>query len=168
MDAFLVLSILGIILSGFGIYVLRGGYKRLYITPNRLPVVAPEAFKYVFLPAGVAITVFALAMPPFVPDSARDIFFYTGASLLVVAMVLSILSPRWLKPRWLAYLEDVYGRTFTQAILLPAAGDDPDWPRRMRTLEDVKLWAAGVAEQMSFPPHLGRIDREAWRQIHQP
>jgi hypothetical protein len=158
MDAFLMLSLLGMILLGFGIYVLRGGYKRLYITPNRLPVVAPEASKYVFLPAGVAIIVFALAMPPFIPDSARNIFFYAGAGLLVVAMVLSIISPRWLKPRWLVYLEDTYGRSFTQVVLLPAAGNDPGWVQRMRTLEDVKLWAADVAERMGFPPRPGRTD----------
>ncbi len=168
MGAFLILSLLGMILLGFGAYVLCGGYKRLYITPNKLPVVAPEAFKYVFVPAGVAIIVFALAMPPFVPDGARDIFFYAGAGLLVVAMVLSIISPRWLKPRWLVHLEDTYGRSFTQVVLLPAAGRDPDWPQRMRTLEDVKLWAAGVAEQMGFPPHPGRTDREAWQQLRRP
>lgn len=52
----------------------------------------------------------------------------------------------------LMYLEDTYGYDFTQIILLPAAGDEPGWAQRMRTLEDVKMWAAEVAKQHDFPP----------------
>jgi hypothetical protein len=92
-------------------------------------------------------------------EMRRDIWGYIVVPSFLVSIILGIWSPRWLKPRWLVYLEDTYGRTFTQAVLLPAAGDDPDWPQRMRTLEDVKLWAAGVAKQMGFPPPPGRTDR---------
>lgn len=152
MDAFLLLSLIALCLFTFGIYLWRGGYKSLYITRNRLPVVAPQAFKNILIPFGICMFVFALAMPSFIPKNLRDLFFDIGVVLFVLTLLLGIWDPRWLKPRWLVYLEDTYGRDFTQIILLPAAGDEPGWAQRMRTLEDVKMWAAEVAKQQGFPP----------------
>ncbi len=145
-----------------GVYLIEGGYKRLYVTSNRLPVVAPEAFKNAFIPLGISLLVFSLSLTDLVPtpEARQSVLEYEIIPLFVISIILGIWSPRWLRPRWLVYLEDTYSRSFTEVVLLPAAGRDPDWPQRMRTLEDIKLWAAGVAEHDGFPPPPDRTDRE--------
>lgn len=34
----------------------------------------------------------------------------------------------------------------------------------MRTLDDIRMWAAGHVEKQGLPPEFGRADREEWRQ----
>lgn len=164
-----MLIIVGASLIVLGIYVRSGGYKRLYVTPNRLPVIAPQAYKNALIPAGISLLLLGLSLLDLVltVEMRRALWGYIVFPSFLVSIILGVLSPRWLKPRWLVYLEDTYGRDFTHIVLLPAAGNDPGgWAQQMCTLGDVKMWAAGIAEQQGFPPELGQADREAWRQQH--
>ncbi len=151
----------GLAMVVFGVYVWMGGCKRLYVV-SMMPVIAPQAYKNAFIPLGISTILLGLSLLDAIPTAEMRLalFGYLVVPLFVISIILGIWSPSWLKPRWLVYLEDTYNRSFTEVVLLPAAARDPDWPQRMRTLEDVKLWAAGVAEHDGFPPPPDRTDRE--------
>lgn len=157
-DVVLVLVVIGVSVIAFGAYVRMGGGKRLYVI-RMIPVIAPQAYKNALIPAGAFIILLGLWSSGSISGKIETFLDYAVFLSFLATIILGVLSPRWLKPRWLVYLEDTYGGGFTYAVLLPTAGKDPrGWEQQMRTLEDVKGWAARVAKQHDFPLDLSQFD----------
>jgi len=161
-----MLAVIGIALITFGVYARLGGNKRLYVID--LPTVAiPEAYRNAFIPLGLSFALLGLSLyEPLLPsvELRRRFAAYIVLPAFVISIVLGIWRPRWLKPRWLVYLEDTYDPVAVYGVLFPIANKNiVEWEQKMRTLEDIKRWAAEVAEEQDLPAHYGREDREALR-----
>lgn len=80
--------------------------------------------------------------------------------LFVVGLILAAWNPWWLRPRWLVYLEEEYGSVMWH-LLEEATKDARAWEKRVRTQAGLEEWAEETRIRLGYPPHPGRIEREA-------
>lgn len=140
MSVLYVLSIVGFFLLGFGIYVRLGGAKVWYLIPG-IPVLMPQIVQNMLIPLGTTLFVLAIGAY-FAPDieARQKLLNYIFLPMLLITIILGIWSPRWMRPRWLVYLQDTYG-LLTQKMLKVAAENAREWTQRVQTQQGLEEWA---------------------------
>ena len=155
------LGITGIIWLTIGIYIRFGGLKALFLMPS-VPLIIPEALRNMFIPMGITFIVFELILSDLFPDirTRQDLFSWVLMPMFFVSLILGVVSPRWLRPRWLVFLEDEYG-TVTRKLFNEARKDVDAWIKQVRTQAGLEKWAAETCHELGYPPLPGRIEKRA-------
>ena len=138
----------GICLGGMAITFLtlgiltRLGYLRAAYAIRGHSVLAPRAFVYVLIFLGLLAGSFAII--PLMPEEVRLDFgtFFIGP-LWILTLILAIWQPRWLKPKWLRWLEEEHG-DIIEILWEEVRKEGHGWERRVRTQEDLEQWVAEV------------------------
>ncbi len=78
-----------------------------------------------------------------------NLTFFVGIPLFIIAMILSIWQPRWLKPKWLRWLEANHG-SIIQLLREEAREEEWSvWQEKVETQEGLEAWVAEVRERNS-------------------
>lgn len=82
----------------------------------------------------------------------KDILaFYVGIPLILFSVILTMWQPRWLKPKWLRWLE-TYDRSILPLLREEARKDGwPSWNERVKTQEGLEEWVAEVRRKHNLP-----------------
>ncbi len=145
----------------FGIWLRLGRSKSFFLFPG-MPVLMPRVFQYMLIPLGVTLIVVEIAASDLFAsvETRSNIFCFGAMPLLGVSFVLALWNPRWLRPRWLVYLEDTYGSVMWR-LLDEARKNIPAWTRRVRTQQGLEEWAEETYLRLGYLPRPGQIEREA-------
>ena len=133
-----------------GFLVHSGRFKGWWL--NTSTPVTPTGMAYASIPAGFlylcAGILFAL---PIAPVTRGDLALYLLTPLMIITIVLATWHPRWLKPKWLRWLEENHGS------ILHLLREDAknmgklEWDRQVRTQKELEDWVADVLhKQMWF------------------
>jgi hypothetical protein len=122
--------------------LVRIGYLRTSYAVRGNPVFAPPALLHSLTFLGLAMGF--LAVIPFVPKETRpDLVDYVIIPLWILTLVLAIWQPRWLKPKWLRWLEREHG-DIIEVLWKEVREEGHSWGRRVRTQEELEAWVAEV------------------------
>ncbi|MFZ5915890.1 MAG: hypothetical protein ACOYZ7_03060 [Chloroflexota bacterium] len=162
MSASAILGLIGLVALSFGLYIRAGGFKAWYLIEGESIHVRSETLRNILIPLGVTFMVWAIAWSDLISDTkvGNKIFGYVVMPMFVACIVLSVWNPRWLRPRWLVYLEEEYG-TVMWRLLDEARKNPREWEQQVRTKEGLEQWAKETREKLGYPPHPGCIEREA-------
>ncbi len=156
------LFILGTIFLGLGIHVRLGGFKSLYLAKG-VPILMPRALQNGFIPIGAMLIAMVVALSETLfpeIETRQVIFLWLLMPLFFSSLIIVAWAPRWVRPRWIVYLEDEYG-TVMWHLLEEAAKDARNWENRIKTQEGLEEWAEETRERLGYPPHSGQIERDA-------
>ncbi len=162
MNMLLILLVTGLIFLIVGIVVRLGWFKPLFLAKG-IPILMPRALQNISIPLGFVLL--AIVFTDFAPTvQLRQMLFVWGVGpLFIASLIMAVWSPRWLRPRWLVYLEDEYGSVMWH-LLDEAEEDVRGWTRRVRTQARLEEWAEETRKKLGYPPHPGQIEREAKKQ----
>ncbi len=76
-----------------------------------------------------------------------DLSFFVGIPLIIIAVVLSIWQPRWLKPKWLRWLEANHGSILPLLQEEARQEEWSTWQKKVETQEGLEAWVAEVREK---------------------
>ena len=132
-----------VVLFGFamlsvGLCVRFGRLKRSYVI--RVGAMWGEVVRHGPIPLGICFIATGIVMSDLIPKEAKRIGFLIVVMMFVVSLALSAWRPRWLKPRWLLWLEDNYPDQM-EALLEDARRDSWAWQERVRTQQGLEEWA---------------------------
>jgi len=144
MIAVLINGIIGLVFIYLGFITLNGSYKIWYLGPQIFP---PQAVVYGTIPTGIAfleISMILILAPLLGPDITGWMVGLLVLPVLVIAFVLAIWRPKWIKPKWVNWLEENYSDKID--ILIKDARKNPEsWKVRVATQEGLEVWAREVA-----------------------
>jgi hypothetical protein len=118
-----------------GIYRLKGPVSVWYLAHGLYAVYA-GGLNYFSIPFGIVMALWALALSPFVPDGWKLWLFNIGT----VGGFLGVILARFLKPRWLRWLEREHGK------IVPLLRNEiqemgyHEWDQRINTQRDLEQW----------------------------
>jgi hypothetical protein len=155
------LGVIGIVFLTAGIWLRQDGFKAFFLVKG-IPVLMPRAVQNMFIPIGITLIIWEIATSNLFPttEMRANVFRYVGGPALIITWILGVWNPRWLRPRWLNYLEDEYG-SIMWVLLDEARKDVPGWSQRVRTQAGLEEWAEETRERLGYPPHPGEIERRA-------
>jgi hypothetical protein len=141
--------VFGVCLAGISIMFLmfgtliRLGYLRAAYAVRGFPVLVPRELVHGMIPLGLAVG--ALAVIPLIPtvEMRGDMVLYVAFPLWIVSGILAIWQPRWLKPKWLRWLEDEHS-DIIEVLWEEIREEGHSWERRVRTQEDLEQWVVEV------------------------
>jgi hypothetical protein len=137
----LCLGLFGIVTFVVGLRV-RLGFMRAIFAIKGNPVFAPPNLVYGLMPlglGGILIAFGGLFPIQVLRDCSLDAAFF----LTVLAIVLAIWQPWWLKPKWLRWLEKEHG-DIIEILWEEVRQEGHAWERRVRTQEELEQWVAEV------------------------
>ncbi len=143
-------GVIGVVTLSFGLYIRAGGFKTWYLVRGT-PVVMPQALRSMPIPLGITFIVWTIVWSVSDIKIGNRLFGCIVIPMFVASMVLGIWNPRWLRPRWLVYLENEYG-LLMWSLLKEAAKSPREWERRVRTVNELKEWAEETREKLGYPP----------------
>ena len=148
----IALTFFAVVTLAIGLYVRFGGFKSLYLAPG-IPVLMPRALQNVPIPLGITLFALLITGSDLFPDveTRRSLFDWVVIPLFLATLFLAAWPPRWLKPRWLVYLEDTYGSVMWR-LLDEARKNIPAWTRRVRTQQGLEEWAEETYLRLGYPP----------------
>ncbi len=126
----LIISIIGIVFIALGISVRTGWWKKWYWQTR--------GGAYGYIPMGLLFLLYAY--------EGRLAQYFNNYVLIAVYVVLAILvvylslrPPRWIKPSWICWIEELPAAT--QKVLRNHAKDDNDWMEFVNSRESLQKWA---------------------------
>jgi hypothetical protein len=135
------LGLFGFIIFGVGFYV-RLGFMRAIFAVKGNPVFAPPNLVYGLMPLGLSGILIAFG-GLFPTQALRDWSLDAAFVLTVLAIILAIWQPWWLKPKWLRWLEKEHG-DIIEILWEEVRKEGHAWERRVRTQEQLEQWVAEV------------------------
>ena len=137
-------------LAGVIIGILRrmGKGRTWYLVPNYY-VLLPKGASYALPVIGLICISFGIGILINEPGFARKILYWVIVPLLVVSGLIIIFQPRWLKPRWVRWLEENHGDILE--ILIEEGRKTPSWAKRVSTQEGLEEWVEEVRRKRNLP-----------------
>ena len=145
-----------------------GGSKTWYLTRGK-PIIMPVAVQHMQIPLGITFIGWDILFlrSRSEPENIQFIFNVIAVAMLLITVILGVWPPRWLRPRWLVYLEDEYGSVMWH-LLEEARKNAGIWEERVRTQKGLEEWAEEARIRLGYPPHPGQIEREAKKRREPP
>lgn len=150
-DLFVILLCF-IIGTGFlilGIAVRAGIIKRWWLMKST--PITPISFAYIAIPTALLLFVIPVLIVFISNPTVRGtVFVYLICPILITIIALTLWQPRWLKPKWLRWLEDNHN------ALLPLLREDAKrmgarkWEKRVNTQEGLENWVEEVRRKNKF------------------
>ncbi len=149
---FVFLGVIGLIMVSLGLFLRFGGFKTWYLAKG-IPILMPRAFQNILIPFGVTLIAMEIVWSDLIPNVqfGNRLFGLVVMPLFVISLLLAVWNPRWLRPRWLVYLEDTYGSVMWR-LLDEARKNVPAWSRRVRTQQGLEEWAEETYLRLGYPP----------------
>ena len=146
------LGVFGLIVLSLGLYTRHGGFKAFYLGGG-IPVLMPVAVRNMLIPMGITLIVWEVTASDLVPleETRLILLVRVIGPMLIISMIVGVWNPRWLRPRWLVYLEDTYGSVMWR-LLDEARKNIPAWSRRVRTQQGLEEWAEETYLRLGYPP----------------
>ncbi len=142
--------VFGVCLGGVSIAFLafgtliRLGYLRAAYAVKGFPVLVPRELVFSMIPLGLMFGIFAfLPLIPSTDELRMRIVIYLVPPLWIIAGILAIWQPWWLKPKWLRWLEKEHG-DIIETLWEEVRKEGHAWERRVRTQEQLEEWVAEV------------------------
>lgn len=120
----------------------RLGFMRTIFAVKGNPVFAPPNLIYGAIPLGLSIMLIAFGglLPT---QTLRDWSLNIAFFLTALAIILAMWQPRWLKPKWLRWLEEEHG-DIIEILWEEVRQEGHAWGRRVRTQEQLEQWVEEV------------------------
>lgn len=139
----------GFFLLWFGIMIQIGRYKRWWLL-NSTPIV-PTSFAYVSVLVGILfLTVPGLAAYSPDPNVRGTAFITLICPTLIIIVILATWQPRWLKPKWLRWLETDHGAMLELLREEARKEEWSKWNQRVSTQEGLEEWVEEVRAKYKF------------------
>lgn len=143
----------------FGLFLRFGKAKAWYLTRG-VPILIPRAIQNMMIPMGITFLVDGVFDLIQDVETRLVVSNYVVWPMLLLSLLLGIWTPRWLRPRWLVYLEEEYGSVMWH-LLEEARKDAWNWEQQVSTHQGLVKWAEETRIRFGYPPHTGQIEREA-------
>ncbi len=134
----------GVIATVSGIWVRLGKNRAWYLVPNYY-VLLPKGGHYALPVTGLMFIMLGISLLMPEPELARRVWAVAVFPLAIVAVLVVIFQPRWLKPGWVRWLEENHGDILE--LLIEEARKTPkwaDWAERVSTQAGLEAWVAEV------------------------
>ncbi len=76
------------------------------------------------------------------PELVRRIWAVGVFPLGIIAVLVVVFQPKWLKPKWVRWLEDNHGDILE--MLIEEGRRTPNWSKRVNTQEGLEAWVTEV------------------------
>lgn len=139
----IVFVFLGIVFITLGLSPYLGSNKFWWWSKST-PIV-PKTVVFGSIPIAFVLFLMAYTFRPTIPMGTRLIVMnYLGIPMVLVAIILTIWQPRWLKPKWLRWLETHHAPILS--LLREEARKErwSDWNQRVSTQEGLEEWIEEV------------------------
>jgi hypothetical protein len=137
---------------GFAILGLRTylGVDKFWWWSQSTPVV-PTGIVFGAFPASFLFLLMAYIFRPSVPVEMRmAIADYIGVPLIFLTLIFSMWQPRWLKPKWLRWLETHHRPILGQLREEARKEKWREWQRRVQTQKGLEEWVEEVRHRYKF------------------
>lgn len=139
-----------------GLAIRLGYYKRYFLVRGPAPFFGPANYHFVIL-VGAIMIVLGLAGLPGDVETRQDLLGYLFIPSIILAFIVGLWQPWWLKPRWIRQLKenhpDIY--PFLREAAQEEVGNDrrkaDEWSARMDTVEGQNEWVAEVRKRLGMP-----------------
>lgn len=131
----------GLIAIGLGVRTRLGKNRAWYLVPNYY-VLLPKTGHYA-LPIG-GLMLITLGISLFMPNSevGDKIMYWGTVPLMIMVLLVVVFQPKWIKPRWVRWLEENHGDILE--LLIEEGRKTPGWSKRVSTQEGLEAWVAEV------------------------
>jgi hypothetical protein len=140
-------------LFGFGMWLVWSGlrlhlgyWRRWYLMEDTIFAARPALFG--LAPAGMAVVCFSVSLLLPTLGARRIVAAYVVVPLVILAVILSFWQPKWLKPKWVCWLEennqDILG------LIIEEGRKTKDWGKVVATQEGLEAWVAQVRQKHGY------------------
>lgn len=138
-----ILSLIGVgvIAIGFGIWTRLGRNKAWYLVPNYY-VLLPKGGHYALPIIGLMLITLGISLLMPEPELVRKVWAIAVFPLMLMVFLVVVFQPKWLKPRWIRWLEENHGDILE--LLIEEGRQTPNWAKRVSTQEGLEAWVAEV------------------------
>lgn len=137
-----------------GILARLGVYKSLYAMKGN-PAFAPTALAYILIPGSILCFLFALIPFWSTIEARRNFFFFGILPYQVFLIVLAVIRPNWLKPKWLRWLEQEHS-DIIELLWKDVRNNRWVWERQVRNQDQLEEWVASVRSRSRWLKKLER------------
>lgn len=132
-----------------GVLMYSGIYKSWWL--NESTPITPTGIAYGLFPGSIIFFILAY-IGYFQPaPSLRDnLLYFLGTPSILLSIIFSMWQPRWLKPKWLRWLETHH--SLILGLLCEEARKEEwsKWNRRVSTQEGLEEWVEEVRHKYKF------------------
>jgi hypothetical protein len=152
----LLVSAIGGMFVVFGLAIRLGYTKRYLLVRGPAPFFGPAKYHFIILLGGLLV-LFGLTGLPGDVQTRQDVLVYVFGPCFILAFIIGLWQPWWLKPRWIRQLQenhrDIY--PFLREAAQEEVGTDrkkaDEWASKMDTVESQNAWVAEVRKRLSMP-----------------
>jgi len=147
---------IGLACLSFGLAIRLGYAKRYFLVRGPAPFFGPANYHFVILVGAVFLVLGLIGLGRDV-ETRRHLFGYVFIPSLILAFIIGLWQPWWLKPKWIRQLKenhpDIY--PFLREAAQEEAGTDrkkmEEWCSKMDTVESQNEWVAEVRKRLGTP-----------------
>jgi hypothetical protein len=140
----------------YGLAIRLGHYKRYFLVQGPALLLGPGNYHCAIL-VGPLMIVLGLGGLPADVATRQNAALYLLIPSLVLAMIISLWQPWWLKPKWIRQLQenhpDIY--PYLREAAQEEVGTDrkkaEEWASKMDTVKSQNEWVAEVRERLGMP-----------------
>jgi hypothetical protein len=144
----LILIMPGIFLILFGVHLLRGGRKDIYMATH---IFAGRI--YAVIPWGIVLLMWAAGGLLSESPDVQWFFFEVGLGFAALGGIFYIFQPSFLKPAWLKWLEREHGDIMPILQQEANAMESGVWEERVKTQAGLEAWVAEVRRKHGLEKH---------------
>lgn len=139
-----------------GLAIRLGYFKRYFLVRGPNLFFGPANYHFVIL-GGALLIVMGLTGLPGNVQTRQDLLVYVFGPCFVLAFLVGLWHPWWLKPKWIRQLKenhpDIY--PFLRDAAQEEVGSDrkkaEEWSAKMDTVEGQNEWVAEVRKRLGMP-----------------
>jgi hypothetical protein len=134
----------GVIAIALGIWTRLGKNRAWYLVPNYY-VLLPKSGHYALPIIGLMLIVLGISLLMPKPELVRRVWAVGVFPLGIIAVLVVVFQPKWLKPKWVRWLEENHGDILD--LLIEEARKTPkwtDWAKQVSTQKGLEEWVAEV------------------------
>jgi tetratricopeptide (TPR) repeat protein len=145
----------GLALLVYGMYI-RLGYAKRYYLRERKGIVGPWVYHVLPL-LGIVLCLLAVTGLYADLETRQRLLLYLVTPSFLIALVVGLTQPSWVKPRWLRRLQENHPDIFrfVRDVAREEVGDDADkarsWAEAMGTEQGQDEWVANVRKRRGWP-----------------
>jgi len=147
---------IGLAFLSFGLAIRLGYAKRYFLVRGPAPFFGPANYHFIIL-VGALFLILGLTALPGDVQTRQDLLGYVFIPSFILAFVVGLWQPWWLKPKWIRQLKENHPDIYP--FLREAAQEEVDndrkkadeWSAKMDTVETQNEWVAEVRKRLGMP-----------------
>jgi hypothetical protein len=141
-------------LLGFGAWLMWSGlqlhlgrWRRWYLMNDTMFAARPALYSLV--PAGLAVICLTASLLLPTLEARRIAGAYLIVPLCILAIILSFWQPKWLKPKWVCWLEE--NNRDILNLIIEEGRKTQDWGKVVATQAGLEAWVAEIRRKHGLP-----------------